>query len=143
MSYTTFEYSNLKMNDEAKTSDESLTLSFDVKNTGRIAADEIAQLYLSPTKDDQNIRAIQLQGFARVSLKPGETKTVTIKLYTEQFGYYSNDDGKRQWNVAPGTYAIKVGASSVDFRLQQQVKLTGQKVSKPLREYYFSETSVQ
>ena len=143
LSYTTFEYSNLKMNDEAKTSDESLTLSFDVKNTGRIAADEIAQLYLSPTKDDQNIRAIQLQGFARVSLKPGETKTVTIKLYTEQFGYYSNDNGKRQWNVAPGTYAIKVGASSVDFRLQQQVKLTGQKVSKPLREYYFSETSVQ
>ena len=143
LSYTSFEYSNLKMNDEAKTSDESLTLSFDVKNTGRIAADEIAQLYLSPTKDDQNIRAIQLQGFARVSLTPGETKTVTIKLYTEQFGYYSNDNGKRQWNVAPGTYAIKVGASSVDFRLQQQVKLTGQKVSKPLREYYFSETSVQ
>ena len=143
LSYTTFEYSNLKMNDEAKTSDESVTLSFDVKNTGRMAADEIAQLYLSPTKDDQNIRAIQLQGFARVSLQPGETKTVTIKLYTEQFGYYSNDNGKRQWNVAPGTYAVKVGASSVDFRLQQQVKLTGQKVSKPLREYYFSETTIQ
>jgi len=143
LSYTTFEYSNLKVDKLAATSEQSLSLSFDVKNTGRMAADEIAQIYLSPTKDDQPIRPIQLQGFARVSLQPGETKTVRVKLYTEQFGYYSNDNGKRQWNVDPGTYAIKVGASSVDFRLQEQVELTGQKVSKPLREYYFSETTIQ
>jgi beta-glucosidase len=131
------------MAEQVATTDESLTLTFDVKNTGKMAADEIAQIYLSPTKADQNIRPIQLQGFARVSLQPGETKTVKVKLYTEQFGFYANDNGKRSWNVAPGTYVIKVAASSVDFRLQQQVKLTGQKVSKPLREYYFSETSVQ
>ena len=142
LSYTTFEYSNLKVNGEAKTSDESITLTFDVKNTGKMAADEIAQVYLSPTKADQPIRPIQLQGFARVSLQPGETKTVTVKLYTEQFGYYTNEQGNRSWNVAPGTYLIKIGASSVDIPLQQQVTLTGNPVKKPLREFYFSETTL-
>jgi beta-glucosidase len=148
LSYTTFEYSNLKVNGEAKTSDESITLTFDVKNTGKIAADEIAQVYLSPTKADQPIRPIQLQGFARVSLQPGETKTVQVKLYTEQFGYYSREgDGpvssaNCRWNVAPGTYVLKVGASSADIRLQEQVTLTGELVSKPHRDHYFSETVI-
>ena len=143
LSYTTFDYSNLQMPEEVKTDEQSLTLTFDVKNTGKMAADEIVQIYLSPTEENQNIRPIQLQGFARVSLQPGETKKVSVKLYTEQFGYFNKKDGQRQWSVDPGTYAVKVGASSVDFRLQQQVKLTGQTVSKPIRDYYFSEVTLQ
>ena len=83
LSYTTFEYQNLKVDSAAATADQSINLSFEVKNTGQVAADEIAQIYLSPTADDQQIRPIQLQGFARVSLHPGETKTVKVKLYTE------------------------------------------------------------
>jgi beta-glucosidase len=141
LSYTTFQYSNLKVEGEFATSDPYINLSFDVKNTGQMAADEIAQIYLSPTTSDQPIRPIQLQGFARVTLQPGETRTVKVKLYTEQFGYYSHN-GKRQWNVSPGTYVLKVGASSTDIRLQKQVTLKGQPVVKPLREYYFSECSI-
>ena len=140
LSYTTFEYSNLKVTD-AKTTDESLTVSFTVKNTGSATADEVAQIYLSPTTEGQNIRPIQLQGFARVSLLPGESKTVQVKLYTEQLGYYSND-GKRQWNIAPGRFIVKVGASSADIRLEETVTLSGKAVSKPIRDYYFSESSV-
>ena len=142
LSYTTFDYSNLQMPEEVKTDEQSLSLTFDVKNTGKMAADEIVQIYLSPTEGNQNIRPIQLQGFARVSLQPGETKKVSVKLYTEQFGYFSKKDGQRQWNVDPGTYAVKIGASSVDFRLQQQVTLTGHTVSKPIREYYFSDITL-
>ena len=143
LSYTTFEYGNLQMDESLKlTADSYVTLSFDIKNTGKVAADEIAQIYLSPTSDAQLLRRIQLQGFARVSLQPGETKKVSVKLYTDQFGYYTNEGGERQWNVQPGTYVVKVGASSVDFRLQQQVTLTGKPVSKPLREFYFSESVV-
>ena len=138
LSYTTFEYQNLKVDSAATTADQSINLSFEVKNTGQVAADEIAQIYLSPTADDQQIRPIQLQGFARVSLNPGETKTVKVKLYTEQFGFYTND-GKRLWIVRPGSFIVKVGASSQDIRLQQQVTLNGELVSKPLREFYFSE----
>ena len=142
LSYTTFEYANLKVDAEAQTTDESINLSFEVKNTGQVAADEIAQVYLSPTADDQQIRPIQLQGFARVSLNPGETKTVKVKLYTEQFGFYTNNS-QRQWNVKPGMFIVKVGASSADIRLQQEVTLKGDAVSKPLREFYFSESTVE
>ncbi len=142
LSYTTFEYSNLKVNPEVKTSDKSITLSFEVKNTGDKDADEIAQLYLSPTTDSQHIRPIQLQGFARVSLKAGDTKTVCIKMYTEQFGYYTHD-GQRQWNIAPGMFILKVGASSQDIKLQQNITLTGNIITKKLRDYYFSEATVK
>ena len=142
LSYTTFDYQNLQVEGEPSTTDESMTFSFEVKNTGKVAADEVAQVYLSPTSADQPIRPIQLQGFARVSLQPGESKTVKVKLYTEQFGYYSNE-GKRQWNIAPGQYAIKVGASSQDIRLEQTVTLKGDILTKPLRDFYFSEATVQ
>lgn len=142
LSYTTFEYSDLKVDGVAKTSDKSVTLTFDVTNTGSVASDEVAQVYLSPTTEGQNIRPIQLQGFARVSLEPGQTKTVRVKLHTEQFGYYTND-GVRQWNVAPGTFEVKVGASSTDIRLSDKVTLTGRHVVKPLRDCYFSEVTVE
>ena len=142
LAYTTFDYQNLKVDSAATTADQSINLSFEVKNTGQIAADEIVQIYLSPTADDQQIRPIQLQGFARVSLDPGQTKTVKVKLYTEQFGFYTND-GKRLWIVRPGSFIVKVGASSQDIRLQQQVTLKGDLVSKPLREFYFSESTVE
>ena len=137
LSYTSFEYANLKVNNEAKTTDESISLSFDVKNTGKMAADEIAQIYLSPTSENQQIRPIQLQGFARVSLQPGETKTVKVKLWTEQFGFYSHK-GQRQWNILPGTFVVKVGASSADIRLQENVTLKGEPVVKPIRDHYLS-----
>lgn len=140
LSYTMFDYSNLQIAKEALTSDESINLSFEVKNIGQMAADEVVQIYLSSTKDDQPIRHIQLQGFARVPLQPGESKTVRVKLYVEQFGYYSNT-GKRQWNISPGTYTVKVGASSAHIKLSENVILKGNPVSKPLREFYFSESS--
>lgn len=142
LSYTSFEYSDLKMDASGSTSGKSVALSFKVTNTGSVAADEVAQVYLSPTAEDQDIRPLQLQGFARVSLKPGETKTVKVKLHTEQFGYYTND-GTRQWNIAPGTYEVKIGASSADIRLSDRVTLKGKHVQKPLRDYYFSEVSVK
>jgi beta-glucosidase len=138
LSYTTFEYSDLKIDSTATTTDQSLTLTFDVKNTGNMRADEIAQLYLSPTSSDQPLRPIQLQGFVRVALESGQAKSVKVKLYIEQFGFYD----QRQWIVRPGNYIVKIGASSTDIKLQKQVTLTGKQVCKPLREYYFSETSV-
>ena len=138
LSYTTFEYSNLKVEGQPSTEEQSVTISFDLKNTGEMAADEIAQVYLSPTSADQPIRPIQLQGFARVSLQPGETKAVKVKLYTEQFGFYN----QRQWNIQPGNYIVKIGASSADIKLQQEITLKGKAVSKPLREFYFSESVV-
>lgn len=142
LSYSTFEYQNLQLAPSAETKSESVSLSFEVKNTGNVAADEVAQIYLSPVTEGLPIRPIQLQGFARVSLQPGESKTVEVKLFTEQFGYYSHEQ-QRQWNIAPGEYLVQVGASSADIRLKQTVTLTGAAVHKPLRDFYFSQSMVK
>ena len=142
LTYTTFEYANLQAASEAKTTDDTVELTFQVKNTGSVTADEIAQIYLSPKDSTLQIRPIQLQGFARISLEPGQTKTVTTRLALDQFGYYSHENGVRQWNIEPGTYIVKVGASSADIRLQQEVILRGKAVSKPIRDRYFSESIV-
>ena len=82
LSYTEFEYSDLKVDSRTSTSDKSVNVSFKVTNTGSVASDEIAQVYVSPTDASQQIRPIQLQGFSRVALQPGETKTVKVKIYT-------------------------------------------------------------
>ena len=133
LTYTTFAYSNLK----TEVTEMGVNLTFEVKNTGGVAADEIAQIYVSPTTDEQPLRPIQLQGFARVKLQPGESKQVSVRMYLEQFGYYSHE-GERRWNIQPGEYVVKVGASSTDIRLQETVTLKGEPVSMALRERYFS-----
>lgn len=129
LSYTTFEYSNLEVAAQTPADADQLKVTFTVKNTGSVEADEIAQLYLSSATSPAH-----LQGFARVSLKPGEQKSVTLALAPEQFGYYAD----KHWNIAPGKYQVKVGASSQDIRLSQEVELTGSHVNKPLREVYFA-----
>lgn len=137
LSYSTFEFSDLKVDQNVATDAAAVNVTFTVRNTGSMAADEVAQLYLSPTDAAQPLRPIQLQGFGRVTLQPGESRQLHITLSTEQFGYYD----ARQWNIAPGRYLVKVGASSRDIRLSQEVELTGSTVVKPLREVYFSTTN--
>ena len=129
------------MASEAQTTDDTVELTFQVKNTGSMAATEIAQIYLSPKDSTLQIRPIQLQGFARIALEPGQTKTVTTRLSLEQFGFYTHN-GDRQWNIEPGTYIVKVGASSADIRLQQEVILRGKAFTKHIRDHYFSESIV-
>ena len=139
LSYSTFEYNDFWVAHELSIEEGKVVVVFSVKNTGTMAADEIVQLYLSPVSDDQNLKPVQLQGFERVSLQPGEIKDVQIVLNTEQFGYYSND-GKRQWTVSPGEYCIKVGASSTDIRLEKTVNLTGEPSVKSIRNFYLSDS---
>jgi beta-glucosidase len=168
LSYTTFAYSRLQVDSTVATDADAVSVVFDVENTGRVAADEVAQVYLSPSDAAQPLRPIQLQGFARVSLQPGERRTVSVRLHPEQFGYYSSDGssqsgssvardgtgpsesessttrgGRRQWNILPGRYVVKVGASSADIRLEAAVVLTGRPVVKPLREHYFASVSIR
>ena len=146
LSYTTFEYKHLAVEDGKRTSEPFVNLSFEVKNTGKVAATEIAQIYLSPAPDSpltSHLSPLKLQGFARVSLEPRQSKTVRVKLYTEQLGFYSREGSKRQWNVSPGKYLVKIGASSADIRLEDQLTLVGDSIHKPLREYYFSDITIE
>lgn len=139
LSYASFEYSNMQIDKQVATTDESFNLSVAVKNTGETDADEVVQVYVSPADSDSQLKPIQLEGFARVSLKAGEKKTVRFRIFTEQLGYYSNGE----WNIAPGHYQIKVAASSQDIRQEKVVELTGSHHAKKLREHYLSETLPQ
>ena len=146
LSYTTFEYKHMALDEEAKTSDKYIELSFEVKNTGKMAATEIAQIYLSPAENSpltSHLSPLKLQGFARVPLEPRQTKRVRVKLYPEQFGFYSHEGNGRHWNIQPGEYVVKIGASSQDIRLEERLTLTGEAVSKPLRDHYFADISVE
>ena len=135
LSYTAFEYGEMRMDRQVETTAESFNLDVDVKNTGKVDADEVVQIYVSPTDRESRLKPIQLQGFARVSLKAGEKQTVRFRLFPEQLGYFA-DGG---WNIAPGHYMIKVAASSQDIRQEQEIVLTGKHHVKKLREHYLSE----
>ena len=146
LSYTTFEYKHMAIEDGVRTNEPFVNLSFEVKNTGKVSADEIVQIYISPAPDSplaSHLSPLKLQGFARVSLEPRQSKTVRVKLYTEQLGYYSREGKERQWNVLPGKYIVKIGASSADIRLEDQLTLIGDSIHKPLREYYFSDITIE
>ena len=146
LSYTTFEYKHMAIEDGVRTNEPFVNLSFEVKNTGKVSADEIAQIYVSPAPDTplaSHLSPLKLQGFARVSLEPRQSKTVRVKLYTEQLGYYSREGKERRWNVMPGKYVVKIGASSADIRLEDQLTLIGDSIHKPMREQYFSDITIE
>lgn len=135
LSYTTFEYSNLQIDTEVSTGAKAINLNFDLENTGSMEADEIVEIYLSPSSESQNLKPIQLQGFGRISLKPGEKKTVSFLMSPQQFGYYNNG----HWTIDAGDYIVKVAASSQDIRLSETVTLKGKSKDLALRDVYFAE----
>lgn len=134
LTYTTFQYSDLNISPNYAITDKTIHFTFKIGNTGNYDADEIAQIYLSPVSAEQKIRPIQLQGFCRVHLDKGQTTVVSVDMSPQQFGYY--EEG--QWNVSPGKFVVKIGASSADIRLSATIELTGNSLTMPLRTEYFS-----
>ena len=122
LSYTSFEYSNLKC--PAKIDiNEGAEVSVDVTNTGSVKGKEIVQLYVSDRTNAINRPVHELKGFDKVELEPGETKTVTFKLDKRSFAWYSVEVG--DWYAADGSYVIEIGKSSRDIPLSQEIELTG------------------
>lgn len=121
LSYTSFEYSNLKLDKEQMKDTELLHVSIDVTNTGTRAGKEIIQLYVSPADCDVVRPAKELKGFEKVDLAPGEKKTVCFVLDKRAFAYWDVDN--KQWMVEQGEYGILVGASSRDIRQKGAVSV--------------------
>jgi beta-glucosidase len=114
LSYTAFEYSNLKQS--STTFGKSITVSVDIKNTGKVAGREIAQLYLSAPKGKLDKPETELKGFAKTRLlQPGESQTLTFVL--DAAALASFDTSISSWIADAGKYQIGVGASSADIRL--------------------------
>ena len=121
LSYTTFEYSGLKADETG------VTLT--VTNTGSAAGAEIVQLYVAKP-DAKVFRPEQeLKGFAKVSLAPGESKTVAIALDDKAFRYWNVKTNA--WEVEGGSYQLRVGASSVDIRLTADITVKGTNAPDP------------
>lgn len=118
MSYTTYNYSNLKVSKQSLAAGEEITVSADITNTGKHAGTEIVQLYVHVNSSiERPIK--QLVGFARVELEAGETKTVSIPVKHEQLSYYN--ETTHTFDVEQGAVDILVGASSADIRLKGQI----------------------
>ena len=115
LSYTTFAYSDLKVNAEKVT--------FTLTNTGSVAGAEIAQLYVAKPDAAVFRPAKELKGFAKVQLEAGESKTVTIPLDDKAFRYWNIKTDR--WEVEGGSYQLLVGANVQDTRLTAEIALPG------------------
>ncbi|MBO5410007.1 MAG: glycoside hydrolase family 3 C-terminal domain-containing protein, partial [Clostridia bacterium] len=129
LSYTTFEYSDLKLDKSAMNDTDTLTVSFKVKNTGSVAGAEIAQIYVADKESTIYRPVKELKAFAKVKLEAGEAKEVVVKLSKRAFAFFNvktND-----WCVESGEFDILVGASSADIRLSGTVNVTAPAVEIP------------
>jgi beta-glucosidase len=123
LSYTKFHYGKVEMSPRSIPADGQLTVSVEVKNTGKPAGDEVVQLYVHPVKSSVSQPPKELRGFARVSLKPGEKKKVTLTLTGDQLAFY--DVKTHGFVVEPGEFDIMVGSSSRDIRATGKFEVSG------------------
>ncbi|EIN10508.1 glycoside hydrolase family 3 protein [Punctularia strigosozonata HHB-11173 SS5] len=119
LSYTTFEYSDLSTT--AISSEGAFSVSFTVKNTGAVDGREAAQVYIRDVESSLPRPVKELKGFAKVALKPGESKKVKIDLDRDSLSFY--DDRKKSWVAEAGVFEVLVGASSSDIRLKATAEL--------------------
>ncbi len=118
LSYTTFDYSDLKIE---KNGDTDFTVSFKLTNTGSVDAAEVAQLYVGQLSARVARPQKELRAFEKVFLRAGESKMVTLSLDSRAFAFYSTNI--RDWYVDNDNYRISIGSSSADIRLQQLVSI--------------------
>jgi beta-glucosidase len=114
LSYTTFAYSPARVSKAACKDTDAITVSVDVTNTGSVAGKEIVQLYLHDQKSSLVRPIKELKGFAKVELKPGETKTVSIPLDFRSYAYFN--PRFHQWVTEDGDFDVLIGSSSADIR---------------------------
>lgn len=109
LSYSTFEYSNLQVDKDTFGAEDTVTVSFTLSNTGKVAGKEVAQLYIRDLVASVTRPVKELKGFELVSLTAGETKTITFKLTKEELGFYNNNG---TFITEPGEFTLFVGGSS-------------------------------
>lgn len=122
LSYTSFGYSDLVLDQKEVSPQGKISISVDVSNTGAVAGDEVVQLYLSDRFASVTRPCMELAGFRRITLKPGEQKKVTFTLQMSQTAFL---DQELLWKVEEGDMDVLVGSSSQDIRLRDSFRITG------------------
>ena len=118
LSYTTFNFSNLRLEKSSMSVNESTSVSIDVKNTGHRSGDEVVQMYIRDVFSSVTRPIKELRGFKKIHLNPGETKTVTLPIQPEHLAF---TDINKKYTVEPGDFIIMVGNSSQDSDLQKLI----------------------
>ena len=121
LSYTSFEYSDIKLKKKNLTKGEGAKVTFTIKNTGDVAGSEIAQVYVAKPESKIFRAPKELKGFVKIHLEPGEEKKVTVELDDRAFAFWNT--ATEDWCVESGEYKILVGASSRDIRLEAVAKM--------------------
>ena len=121
LSYTSFSYSGLKTNERIVHPNDTLKISFKIKNTGHYDGDEVPQLYVSFPNSKVKRPIEQLKGFCRVFIKAGETKQVTFPLKASDLTYWNTN--RHAFTIEPGKVILKIGSSSKDIKLTKSIVL--------------------
>jgi beta-glucosidase len=121
LSYTTFEYSNLKTNKEKYSRNDVITISVNLKNTGKMSADEVAQVYVHRINPKVDWPEKELKAFSRIMLNPTDTKTITLLIPVKDLMYWN--EKSHTWDNDLCRLEILVGASSQDIKLKKEVTL--------------------
>jgi beta-glucosidase len=121
LSYTTFAYSNLKLSAKQIKTTGDITVSVNVKNTGKMAGDEVVQLYIHDVKPSLKRPIKELRGFERITLAPGQTKTVKMSIPNSRLAFY--DEKIHDFRVEAEPIDVMVGSSSEDIRLKSQFRV--------------------
>jgi beta-glucosidase len=123
LSYTTFGYKRLRTSTATLPANGAITVKVDVTNTGKRIGDEVVQLYVRHTASKVTRPKRDLRGFKRLTLKPGETRTVSFPLSARSLAYW--DEGTHGWIVENAPVSLEVGASSADIRVRQTIRVSG------------------
>jgi beta-glucosidase len=123
LSYTTFKYSNLQVNPAKAKAGEKISVSIDVKNTGKRPGKEVVQLYVADPASKVTRPPKELKGFSKVTLEPGEAKNVAFALDQRALSFW--DEETHDWVAEPGTFEILLGSSSRDIRAKKTFELLG------------------
>jgi len=120
LSYTTFAYSNLMVTPEKSNSENDISVSVDITNSGKYKGDEVVQLYLKDEVSSVTVYETQLRGFERITLNSGETKRVHFNLKQDDLKLLDKD---MKWLVEPGFFEVQIGSSSEDIRLKKRFEV--------------------
>ncbi len=120
LSYTTFTYTNLKLSKAVLSENESAELSFTLSNTGKIAGEEVVQLYIYDLVASTLRTLKELKAFQKISLKAGESKEVKFIISKEKLSFFNSD---LQWVVEPGDFKLMVGTASDQIKLENRFDL--------------------
>ncbi|WP_082379262.1 glycoside hydrolase family 3 N-terminal domain-containing protein [Pseudalgibacter alginicilyticus] len=120
LSYTTFEYSDLVVTPDLLNAQADVNVSFKVKNTGKMAGDEVVQMYIKDVVSSVTTYESILRGFDRLHLKPNETKTINFTLHPDDLAILDKD---MNWTVEPGTFDVMIGSSSIDIKLKDSFEV--------------------